>query len=272
MYSEFPKNLFFRKLIRLVNLNFFYGKDICLKVHKHRMYANRLDGIWVLLLWKFFLLEGFETKLMYKTVKKEMVVFDIGANIGYYTLIFADLVGKKGKVYAFEPDPTNYKLLLKNIKLNNYNNIKPIRKAVSNKIGRTDFFLSDVYAGEHSISNINNEKNVIKVEITTLDKFANSKIKPDIIKIDIEGAESLAVSGMDNLIKTNKDMIIICEFWPKAMIKSKSSPMKFLNKLENYGFKIKLIDEIRERVEPINSSSLMNKCKGNKYVNLFLKR
>ena len=58
-------------------------------------------------------------------------VIDLGANIGYYTCILAKLVGKDGKVFAFEPDPRNLKLLEKNIKVNEYNNVVIVDKAVS---------------------------------------------------------------------------------------------------------------------------------------------
>ena len=67
--------------------------------------------------------EKYETELFKKVVKEGMTVVDIGAHIGYYTLIAANLAGKKGKVYAFEPEAENYSLLVKNIKVNGYQNI-----------------------------------------------------------------------------------------------------------------------------------------------------
>ena len=84
--------------------------------------------------------EPSETKTIKTHVKKGDVVLDIGANIGYYTLIFAELVGEKGKVYAFEPDPTNFDLLRKNVEINGYRNITLIQKAVSNKNGKISFY------------------------------------------------------------------------------------------------------------------------------------
>lgn len=64
--------------------------------------------------------EEFETNIVKEEIKKGDIVLEIGANIGYYTLIFAKLVGEKGKVFAFEPDPTNFALLKKNIEINGY--------------------------------------------------------------------------------------------------------------------------------------------------------
>ncbi len=80
--------------------------------------------------------EPLETKLVRKEVKKSDVVLDIGANIGYYTLILAKLVGKKGRVFAFEPDPTNFALLKKNISINGYKNVILVPKAVAGKTRR----------------------------------------------------------------------------------------------------------------------------------------
>jgi len=77
---------------------------------------------------------------------------------------------------------------------------------------------------------------------------------------------------MNKLIKTNKDVTLICEFSPEGLRKSGNSPQKFINKLENYGFKIKFINEKDKRVEPISGSSLIKMCSGSKYTNLFLRR
>ena len=69
------------------------------------------------------------TALVKRIVRNGDIVVDIGAHIGYYTLIFARLVGPKGKVFAFEPEPNNFNLLIKNIKINGYKNIIPVQKA-----------------------------------------------------------------------------------------------------------------------------------------------
>ena len=72
-----------------------------------------------------------------------MVAFDLGANIGYITLILADLVGKNGQVYAVEPSPRNFEILTKNIELNNCaDRVSAYQLAISDKDGMTSFFLS----------------------------------------------------------------------------------------------------------------------------------
>ena len=263
---------YFRDFARFVNINFSPKKDIGIKVRGHIMYANTLDRIVALYLWKFSALEGFETELTKKITRKGMTVFDIGANIGYYTLMLAKLVGNNGKVYAFEPDPENYRLLVKNIKSNGYKNVIAVQKAVSNKNKKIKFFLSEEHRGNHRIYDPGDIRRVIEVEATTLDKFTCGKVKPDIVKIDIEGAELLAISGMQDIIKWNKKIIIICEVWPSAMEKCGYSLREFISKLEVYGFKINLINENKKRVEPTNYTSLIMICSGNKYANLLLKR
>ena len=85
----------------------------------------------------------YETDVMKKIVKKGDVDLDLGANIGYYTLIFAKIVGKNGKVFAFEPDLTNFTLLKKNVEINGYKNVVLINKAVSDKTGKLKLFLNE---------------------------------------------------------------------------------------------------------------------------------
>jgi len=87
--------------------------------------------------------EQFETEVFKKEIEKGDTVLDLGSHIGYYTLIAAELVGEKGKVFAFEPKPTNFVLLKKNIKINNYQNVIPVQKAVSNKNGKGRLYLKE---------------------------------------------------------------------------------------------------------------------------------
>lgn len=160
----------------------------------------------------------------------------------------ANLVGEKGKVYAFEPDEKNYSLLLKNIKLNNYKNVIPLKMAISDKNGYVDFFLRENTAVHSLLNNFKKypSKKVIKVQTTTIDEFfKNNSLKSNIklIKMDIEGAEMLALLGMSSILKINKKLSIISEFNPDFIRKSGYSPEEFISKLKYYDFQIKIIGD-----------------------------
>src|SRR4030042_4007070 len=104
--------------------------------------ANTIKGGWEV-----------ETIRLFKQLAKEGdTVVDIGAHIGYYTLLAARIVGDTGKVYAFEPDPANHDVLVGNIKLNGFQNVVTVRKAISDKNGQIELYLNEKNTGGHSIS------------------------------------------------------------------------------------------------------------------------
>lgn len=82
--------------------------------------------------------ESYETEIFKKLIRFRDVVLDVGAHIGYHTLTMARLVGDAGKVVAFEPDPTNFALLEKNIAANKYSNVKAIKKGVAESTENSD--------------------------------------------------------------------------------------------------------------------------------------
>ena len=95
--------------------------------------------------------ETAETSWFLRIVKPGDTVVDAGANTGYYTLIGSRLVGDKGKVYAFEPEPANFELLQKNVRLNGLSNVVLERKALSNRNGTLKLFIADKNKGDHRI-------------------------------------------------------------------------------------------------------------------------
>jgi len=179
--------------------------------------------------------------LFKKIVKPGIAVADIGAHIGYYTRVASGLVGSGGAVYAFEPDPENFKLLQKNI--GRMKNVKPYQLAVSDKTGRIDFYHYDARSGVHStLPNVplDFQKKKISVEATDLDSFfaklGVSKI--DIIKMDIEGGEYAALQGMKKILSENRNLVLIVEFAPAWVLAAGNTPLKFLNFIESFGFEI----------------------------------
>jgi FkbM family methyltransferase len=142
--------------------------------------------------------EKFETQLFQSLLRKGMVVLDIGAYVGYYTLIAAGLVGENGKVFAFEPEPDNYALLLKNLEANKCNNVIPVQKAVSERNGISVLFLSAENEADHRIYDSHDGRESIAVGVTSIDSFFERKdCKVDIVKMDIEGSEMMALQGND---------------------------------------------------------------------------
>jgi len=185
--------------------------------------------------------EPIETDLVKKEVKKGYTVIDIGANIGYYTLLFAKLVGKEGKVYAFEPEPNNLHLLKKNIEINNYHNVIIEQKAVSDTTKNVNLFTAKQGIGEHRINFSWFGNNGIEVKAIKLDNYIKEKI--DFIKIDIEGAEYNALLGMKKILESNKDIKILVEYGKSQLNEFGVNEDDFFNFLELQKFKIYFIDK-----------------------------
>jgi len=255
-------------------LRFFQPKkDVRIRVQNQTMYARTLDRIAVLYLRKFSFEEAFETKLFQSVVKKGMTVVDIGANLGCYTLMAANLVGEKGKVFSFEPDPENFSLLLKNIEANGYQNVKAFDMAISDKSGEIKLFLSEEHRGEHKIYDSGEKRQTIYVKTSPLDTFFKKEYpRIDIIKIDVEGAEGMVFAGMKQIIKANPRVVIFTEFWPKALEMAGSSPKDLLKTVRDQGFLIYIINERKNRLELTTVDDVILRCQGENYLNLLLKK
>ena len=171
-----------------------------------------------------------------KLLKSGMNIIDVGAHIGVYTVLAAEKVGKDGKVIAIEPEQKNYKQLVENIKLNNFQNVIPINIALADYNGSGKLYLSSFSDG-HSLI-FNEDKNLyLNVPIKTIDRLLEeldiSKIH--LIKIDAEGAEIPILKGAEKTLKTNPNikLIIATEHYPSEA----EEVCQFLN---DRGFKAKV--------------------------------
>jgi len=206
-------------------------------VDGHKMFLDKNDSL-LLSINKTY--EQNETNFIKNSINRGDIVIDIGANIGYYTLLFARLVGDTGKVYSFEPDPRNFLLLEKNVQINNYSNVLLEKKAVSNKSQKSQLYMteftpvSSMHKGNSSIID------EIDIDVVTLDDyFKINPIRPDFIKIDIEGYELNALKGMKSILQSSDKTKIMIEYNPLTKKVFNSDPMDSLTFLDELGYKFK---------------------------------
>lgn len=249
---------------------------VLIQVQGSKMYVDPKDlGVGVPLL-KSRVYEPYQTKLFKQAIKEGMVVVDVGAHIGYYTLMAAKLVGTNGRVYAFEPDPSNCRLLVHNLHENGYENVVAVQKAVANKKAKTVLFLNNKNLGSHSLSrdNVPELINSIEVESITLNEFFEKEVgnfKVDFVKIDAQGAEGIIVEGMTKIIQNNDNLKIMMEFWPSGLANLGTDPKKLLVKLRNYGFKFQRINEKKRSIDRVDVNEIPE-LPAEKGMNLWLEK
>lgn len=139
-------------------------------------------------------------------VKLGDVVYDIGAHVGFYTLLASNLVGDTGKVFAFEPLPRNSAYLRKHLALNHRTNAKLFESAVGAQGGAA--LLAE---SESSFSGRIGEKGELPVAIVSIDELvARSEMEPpDIIKIDVEGGEISVLRGAEKMLRAHRPTILL---------------------------------------------------------------
>lgn len=243
-----------------------------ISVNNQTLSAHTFDRMIALFLLKLGILEKREMDFFKKTIKKGWTVLDIGANIGYPSLLFSKLVGERGRVIAFEPDKNNLEMLRKNIKVNNCKNIVVVPMAVSDRTGVGTLYVSDSHSGDHRIYNLSHEKRETQnIKTISLDDYFNSENKIDFIQMDVQGAEGLVFKGMRKLLNENKRINILLEFWPEGLKKIGSSPRDFLRMIKSLGFQLRYIDENSGNLIEISIDECMEMCKGIFDISLFLK-
>jgi FkbM family methyltransferase len=183
-----------------------------------RSYActGTLDGYQMYVDWsqfRSFVYDSWEPDVVRKivsTIRPGMTVVDVGAHVGYYTLVFAKYVGATGRVISFEPLPANFALLEKNVELNQLKHVDLFNSAIFSRSG--DLAISippDSNSGEASVMQPPGD-NQLHVPATTLDLVSsNLDLKPDFLKIDVEGCEFEVLRGAQQTIRTCRPRMLI---------------------------------------------------------------
>jgi FkbM family methyltransferase len=169
-------------------------------------------------------------------VRPGMTVVDLGANIGYYTILASGKVGGTGRVYSFEPDPRAYAYLLRNIEINRCTNVEPMQFAVGDGTS-TKWFNSDPGLAEGYVT-INPGRASARVDLVSLDEYFGARGWPsvDLIKLDVEGSEGAALAGMKSLAHRNRKMRIVMEYSDKKLSRANTSPETIVGTLRELGY------------------------------------
>lgn len=167
------------------------------------------------------------------------VVIDIGANIGWYSLILQRLTPDGVSIFSFEPDPLNFQLLEHNLRLNSANKVTAVQKALATEDGEQTLYQHDnKNLGRHSLLPLQEGKSV-KVATTSLDRFWNAQElgnrTPRFIKIDIEGYELLALRGANSILE--RCPAILCEYSPAYMRLGGIEPGDLVDLFTGHGFR-----------------------------------
>jgi len=188
--------------------------------------------------------ESQELKFLSLYLEKGDCFFDVGSNFGLYSLIASKKVGKKGRIFAFEPATKTFKRLKRNIKLNRLDNIIPIQAAISSNNGIMPMSISlDGHDAWNSLTTPARGEKFLTEEVKTitLDDFIqendlHDKIK--MIKIDVEGWECEVIKGAVRTLTSESAPILQVEFSEPALEAAGSSSTVLIELLSGLGYKL----------------------------------
>jgi FkbM family methyltransferase len=210
------------------------------KVFGQQFRAPTLDRLASLWMHKLGVLGRFEIQLLHNLVYPGMTVVDVGANQGIYTLTLANLA-RPGRVFAFEPEPLLFRQLVANIQANKADNVVCHPIAISRQSSRLSLQSGKMHSGNNRIVH-QPRPDSIEVAAASLDEFFAGQVV-DFLKIDVQGWEAEAFAGAKELLRQNRDIILMFEFWPYGLRTAGAEPAELLRFLESLGFSLRRIKQ-----------------------------
>ncbi|MES2491938.1 MAG: FkbM family methyltransferase [Pseudomonadota bacterium] len=226
---------------------------LCRILGRYKMYVDTRDiGIA-----SHLMLEGFwelwVTTAMMRCVRRGSVVADIGANLGYFTLLLADLTGPEGRVLAFEPNPNLGGLLRKSIEVNGFAPFTDFHElALGRESGTADMDIRIDQQGGGRMIDSQRGAGGGAVRLERFDRIAHAQ-DVEFIKMDVEGFEPEVWQGMTGLLDRGRALTIFMEFTVGRL----SDPGGFLEAILGCGFSLEII-RFTGQIEPITRDDLLN--------------
>jgi FkbM family methyltransferase len=216
--------------------------------------------------------EPLTTATIESILKEGMTFVDVGAHVGLFSLPALHWVGNSGKVISFEPHPDNYVMLLDNASRNQLDDrLIAVQSAVSDKNEIVKLHTSTFNTGDHQLFH-RGARDSIEVECTTLDHYFPVGTKVDVIKMDVQGAEAKAFSGMERVLADNSNVQIIWELSPSQLEDAGSSASEVLHWLANLDFTFSSIDESKQTLQERTIEEILRICPHDSFLNILSSR
>ncbi|HEY7603391.1 MAG TPA: FkbM family methyltransferase [Gaiellaceae bacterium] len=181
--------------------------------------------------------EADEAALFRAQIKPAATVIDVGAHVGYYTLLAARAVGRRGHVVAVEPDPTNAALLRENIRRNRLRNVTVIEAAAWQETTQLALRRDPVNTGDHRVTAAASENAVaLTIEGVALDELLGTH-SVALIKVDAQGADHIALAGMHQTLARCRP-VVFAEFWPHGIREVGDDPAGVIDSYRALGFRL----------------------------------
>ena len=215
-------------------------------IYGHKMYVETrdislaphilIDGYW----------EQWITNVFRQSIQPGMQVLDIGANIGWYSVLAADLIGPNGRLTSFEANPAMAEIAYRNLMVNGFATRASVeQKAVYSESKQLEFQIyehhmgsSSLFASKDSAASFHDTLMSLQVQAVSLDEFLPAGSQIDFIKIDAEGAEPYILKGAARLLSENRHVQIMMEFAPSIITVSYGSIEHFLDQIAALGFSV----------------------------------
>jgi FkbM family methyltransferase len=174
-----------------------------------------------------------------KSVRPGMQVLDLGANVGFYTCLLAELVGKSGKVHAFEPDQQNFTHLQQNTRNKQW--VAVNNSACAEHSGTIRLYHSQEMNIDHRTFDSGDGRPFTEIKALAIDDYFPDQETIEFIKIDIQGFDLQACRGMRQVLERSPKVTILGELYPFGLHRAGSSADEYLSFLESLGFRITII-------------------------------
>tara|TARA_R110002110_G_scaffold3754_1_gene19496 strand:- start:16394 stop:17203 length:810 start_codon:yes stop_codon:yes gene_type:complete len=213
----------------------------------------REQGVW----------EPYETTLVLTTLRAGGVFIDVGANLGYFSIVAASVVGPAGKVFAFEPDASNFALLQRNATHNNLQErIHAAQIALHDCAGEGRLYLSRDNSGDHQIHSSDERRDSVPVRLCHGSDYLEPLVsRIDLLKIDTQGAEYAVVKGLlPLLLGLPEKPSVLIELTPLSLRQAGSSGRQLIALLEQLQRPFWIVDHIEHRLVACAPQALAQWC------------